>query len=47
MKWGLVDAINLAISLLGLDEYRGVDPDALANELWKEMEAENEEMEVA
>ena len=41
MDWSWVDAVNLAIDLKELEEYRDADVDKLANELWREMEKEN------
>lgn len=41
MLWSWVDAVNLAIDLKELEEYRDVDVDKLANELWAEMLRDN------
>lgn len=45
MLWSWVDAVNLAIDMKNSEEYHDADVDVLANELWAEMQSENEQEE--
>ena len=40
--WTFSDAVNLAIDLHDSEEYHNYDLDKLTNELWQEMQRENE-----
>jgi len=43
IDWSFADAVEMAITLHGTEEYHDVDLDKLATDLWRDMMAENEE----